>query len=246
MPTWAIRFDLKRHKDPGPRPFVGTHNAHDGHFMKCSTLSSKGGPDVLSVRGVYADRVARRTNCMPSLFKNNIGQLLREALEVIHPDKQSKDTWTPDFTEKFSTTLMAGMNYIGQPAGPQEADDFLIFMKYMSRHRKSPPPAPYAEMDQYEKNQQQVLRAFHAIAVACSKRRFFVTTDGRFGIGPGGLADDDLIVVLYGGTTPFALRRVAKERYRYVGACYVLGMMGGEVMRKHKAERSRDYVFHIE
>lgn len=235
----------RRYRDPGPRPFSGSFNAHDGQFIDCSTRSSKGGPNILSVRGIAVDQVVRRTSCTPSLFKNNISPLIHEALRVAHPHGQKPTSWSWEFSEKLAMTLMAGRNWIGQPAGRQDINNFVAFMKYMATHGQNPPAASYGEMRQYDEESQRIIRCFHTIAIACSKRRFFVTAEGRFGLGPGGLKDGDLVVVLNGGALPFALRRVAHRRYRWVGACYVLGIMEGEAMRKHKAEGSADAVFHI-
>lgn len=261
MPSWVIPFHVKRwvqrprrytpfannfrYRDPGPRPLASSFNAHDSHYIDSSTLSTKMDPNVLSVRGVHVDRVVRRTKTMPSLFKNNISQLIQEALQVVHPRDQKPDYWTWEFTEKFAMTLMAERDWVGHTAGAKEVEDFVEFMKYMSKHRQNPPTAPYGEIHQHDKGFQKVMRCFNAIAIACSKRCFFVTADGRFGLGPGGLAKRDVIAVLHGGALPFALRYFSNGRCQLVGACYVFGVMDGEAMRNHKADRKDDAVFQI-
>lgn len=74
----------------------------------------------------------------------------------------------------------------------------------------------------------------------CSNRRFFVTRDGRYGLGPWNLKKGDTLCVLFGGQTPFILRQVTGRRakfssldnkadavkyYRVIGETYVDGVM---------------------
>ncbi len=64
---------------------------------------------------------------------------------------------------------------------------------------------------------------------ACGGRRFFKTKKGYFGLGPRYMKDEDVIVVLFGGITPYVLRKMG-EHYAIVGECYVHGLMNGEGM----------------
>jgi hypothetical protein len=62
---------------------------------------------------------------------------------------------------------------------------------------------------------------------ACLNRRFFVTTRGYLGLGPQTMQVNDVVVVLFGGRTPFILRPWMGS-YRFIGECYVHGIMAGE------------------
>ncbi|KAN0088998.1 HET domain containing protein [Hyaloscypha variabilis] len=59
-------------------------------------------------------------------------------------------------------------------------------------------------------------------------RRFFTTKNGYMGLSPYSSRIGDSIVILLGGRTPFILRRTRKGGYRFIGECYVHGMMNGE------------------
>jgi hypothetical protein len=59
-----------------------------------------------------------------------------------------------------------------------------------------------------------------------SNRRFFLTTDGRPGMGPNCLEQNDVVAILAGGSVPFVLRPVSGG-YRFVGECYVGDLMKG-------------------
>ncbi|KAF2162974.1 hypothetical protein M409DRAFT_26823 [Zasmidium cellare ATCC 36951] len=245
MPSWVTRFDVKLFNDPGPSRLPYQEETDHNLLLTASITATGESPNVLSLRGIQIDRVGRRTSCMPNLFESNIGQLIHEALHVIHPDQKKPETWTRNFSERFALSLMAGHNWLGHLAGGRDVDDFVIFMEYMRKHGRNPPPAVYAEMGRHDKATQQAMRCFSAIAKACSKRKFFVTAGGRFGLGPSDLGENDIITALYGAALPFALRYVAEGKYLYVGPCYVSGFTEDNALRKHNAAGKRDRVFNL-
>lgn len=61
----------------------------------------------------------------------------------------------------------------------------------------------------------------------------FLTVDGRLGIGPRSVQNDDMIVIVRGCRVPLALRRNASD-CKLVGPVYVSGIMQGEVVRSHE------------
>ncbi|KAK4078973.1 hypothetical protein Trihar35433_78 [Trichoderma harzianum] len=79
-------------------------------------------------------------------------------------------------------------------------------------------------------------------------RRFAVARKGYFVLRPGRLQENDVVVVLRGGTVPFLLRRVSvmgngpEGGWVLVGECYVHGLMDGE---KWETEGVEEEVFSI-
>lgn len=65
-------------------------------------------------------------------------------------------------------------------------------------------------------------------AVTTRDRRFLVTEGGFYGLGPQLMQEGDVVAVVPGLNVPFVLRPTG-EKYRLVGACYVHGVMRGEV-----------------
>ena len=59
-------------------------------------------------------------------------------------------------------------------------------------------------------------------------RCFFTSKQGYMGLGPQLASYGCVIVVLLGGRTPYILRRDGKHHYRFVGECFVHGLMNGE------------------
>ncbi|KAK0716043.1 hypothetical protein B0H67DRAFT_582287 [Lasiosphaeris hirsuta] len=69
------------------------------------------------------------------------------------------------------------------------------------------------------------------IQAACAHRRLLVTRRGWMGLAPWNAEVGDVVVVLYGGKTPYVLRpRKLPGEYEFVGECFVQGIMGGEAL----------------
>lgn len=56
-------------------------------------------------------------------------------------------------------------------------------------------------------------------------RRIFLSADNHVGLGPAAMRNGDVICIFFGSQTPHILRPVSKERFEYVGECYVHGLM---------------------
>jgi len=67
------------------------------------------------------------------------------------------------------------------------------------------------------------------------QRVFFETSSGRFGIGPVGAQEGDMICNIYGLGFPLLLRKV-DSHYLIVERCFVLGCMAGQGYDESKAE----------
>jgi hypothetical protein len=67
------------------------------------------------------------------------------------------------------------------------------------------------------------------VSSTVARRRFFVTERGMLGLGPQRVREGDVVVVLFGGSTPFLLRPVKDGwHWRLVGMCYVHDVMEGQ------------------
>jgi hypothetical protein len=62
-------------------------------------------------------------------------------------------------------------------------------------------------------------------------RRFFITKQGYFGLGPGTITTGDKVCILFGGATPHILRDLGYH-HMLVGWSYVHGLMNGEAIQK--------------
>lgn len=63
---------------------------------------------------------------------------------------------------------------------------------------------------------------------ACHERKFLTTSDGRMGLCPRDTEAGDTIVILFGGSVPYVLRPTSNNQWRFIGECYIDGLMFGE------------------
>jgi hypothetical protein len=80
------------------------------------------------------------------------------------------------------------------------------------------------------------------VADTCSLRRIFWTKNGSFGLGPQCMRPGDVVVVLYGGNTPYVLRQKG-ENWLFVGQAYVDEIMHGELMKNLRTGRAKEQKF---
>jgi hypothetical protein len=87
---------------------------------------------------------------------------------------------------------------------------------------------------------------FHeAFVRACVDRRVFMTKkEGLVGIGPDAMKEGDIVAILFGERVPYVLRSV-QTGYRFIGECYVPGLMDGEAVSKWKEGGSKRIVFQL-
>ena len=98
-------------------------------------------------------------------------------------------------------------------------------------------------MDEY--GNEMLQPAIHNfLGSATHGRRVFVTSKGLIGLGPAALQPEDVVVVLFGGFTPFVLRKV-EDYYLLVGECYVHGKMDGIEEWEDEGEVEEDEEFRL-
>jgi hypothetical protein len=64
---------------------------------------------------------------------------------------------------------------------------------------------------------------------SCYSRRFYITSEGYFGLGPRAMSPGDIVCIFLGGKTPFLIRQ-QHESFEIVAETYVHGLMSGEVV----------------
>jgi len=74
------------------------------------------------------------------------------------------------------------------------------------------------------------------------KRSFITTTNGFIGLAPAATEPGDDIVLFFGGRTPYVIRRLQSGGYRFIGSCFLLGVMQGEALCGYPEEQVTDFV----
>jgi len=77
---------------------------------------------------------------------------------------------------------------------------------------------------------------------ACEQRRMFWTQNSSYGLGPQCMRTGDIVVVLYGGNTPYVLRPRGNE-YIFMGQAYVDEIMNGEVFQDSILDIPKEQTF---
>ena len=60
---------------------------------------------------------------------------------------------------------------------------------------------------------------------------FFISATGHVGYAPDEIKENDIVVIFFGAPTPFVIRPLENNRYRFIGPAYVEGIMMGEFMK---------------
>lgn len=92
---------------------------------------------------------------------------------------------------------------------------------------------------------------FSGMAQEASGRVLFFTRKARLGLCPLETKSGDRLVALFGGKTPYILRKVddderdGKDTWKFVGECYVHGLMDGNHIQERVDEGATSQVFDL-
>jgi hypothetical protein len=143
------------------------------------------------------------------------------ATYCIQPPEQEDVT-----LENILRTLVANRSLAGEVPAPS---DFINQLKVSCDRGEIPAsfmPGQTYPMDRF---MNYTYSAQTRLCQTMEHRRFFVTKGGYYGIGPEHLEEGDEVCVLFGADMLFALRRF-HEHWRFLGECYVHGLMEGEAI----------------
>jgi hypothetical protein len=208
-------------------------------------------PDQLCLFGVFYDAVVAVEEVMTLLHLDDYREHYQDG---IHPflsagdnkrrrellsgmsDKDSGEQWPA-----FARTLSAGLfndKYIQNTDEQTEGIFLKAFGDLMNAlldtigHDAHTPAVLDSTTRQYQS------KAYFY----CNNRRLFWTENGTFGLGPQCMRTGDVVVVLYGGNTPYVLRPRGNE-YLFMGQAYVDNLMQGQLVEEVNAGRLQKQEF---
>ncbi|OCK73367.1 HET-domain-containing protein [Lepidopterella palustris CBS 459.81] len=80
---------------------------------------------------------------------------------------------------------------------------------------------------------QMAVKFMQAHHKAAYGRRFFTSKSHDYmGLCPSLTRKGDVLVILFGGRTPFILRKQGRGQWKFIGECYTHGLMSGEFFRQ--------------
>ena len=122
--------------------------------------------------------------------------------------------------EAFRTTVLADMNPLTQSRG------HMIDWELLEARNDT-----LSRIQSARKNEMNV-----ALKSASGCRRLCWTTRGRMGIVPAATMLGDFVCILFGGQVLYVLRSTGQDLYKFVGECYIHGLMDGEAFEQGDAQ----------
>lgn len=151
-----------------------------------------------------------------------------------------------DFWQTLARTLTAGesgyLDYVLRTDYRSQDDHYLGFICMM---RKLLPDATDRSFELATVPPEYDSGIFESnVRSYCRHRRLFCTQNGSFALGPACMRPGDIVVVLYGGNTPYVLR-TRHDKYMFMGQAYVDAIMLGELVEEMEGGNRQEQEFCI-
>jgi hypothetical protein len=252
LPSWVPKYHFVRDPDRGALVNITCQNDCNGKWLY---IDRSQGDDVLSLNGMVCDEVARVTRVMDIfLFANqralrvHIGRLWEVA-------KEGASNAAPDLSTAFKTVLLGESD----PEKRFRAGDYSQPSTMIETEEQIESDTQTPHMDtlfarsEINKQNQWRLKDHEGPANEQWKsyldelmnmsvnRVFFITEEGRMGLGPAKTKKGDKVCILFGGRVPFILR----ERLMYwqlIGDAYLDGIMNVSFFSRKQLWRDTDEV----
>jgi hypothetical protein len=237
FPSWVVRVDSSIEYNDLAAIFSVPNSACKGLQAPSLFGDVSHGPGILLGQGFIADRVVEVTpvfceDIFISVYKLHLWLMGVKEMAMRrcsyaagrHPSQVYLD---------IAHTLAAGTNRTGRPA---QREEMMIVTDYIAKLG--------SEEDPFSPEEALGVHNDLERTAACSARRFFVTQNGRMGIGPAAMRPGDVVAVLRGGPIPLVLGE-GNDGYTYIGGSYVHGIMDGEAVREWAARNEPEMMFPI-
>jgi hypothetical protein len=216
-----------------------TYNA-SGDQSLCVDISRNA--NTLSLQGIEVDVITAYGDKLASYgfgyvtYQEEVdfARMAWELVQSLHPSGSNTDD---NITSTFIQTLVTG------PSNDFsfEADALQWFAQHAHLLLKS---SLSQHLKRLVRKRSDPGRFHEAFVRACVDRRFFVTKTGSMGIGPDVMNEGDIIVILFGGRVPYILRPV-DNGFKFIGECYVPGLMNSEAVQTWRDEGSKKGIFEL-
>ncbi|GIZ44760.1 hypothetical protein CKM354_000795000 [Cercospora kikuchii] len=225
MPSWALRFDARTVDD-----HALVCRANGFHATANTVLQVLPCPDadVLALRGMTIGVV----HYMSDLYEPQQNWDNRWHFKFMATVYSVMKKRGGDWFDDLIPTLMGGVNLKHEKVGKSDFDDFAAFLQLVEKNPRIDPSTVSGD-----RLSERASRWYRASSKALLHNRFFLTKDGRPGIGPSTMCLKDRVVALFGGPALFLLRPSSAGEYRLVGECYVHGCMYGDVVKERVMNR---------
>jgi hypothetical protein len=135
-----------------------------------------------------------------------------------------------DFPQDFYRLMTKALPNLHVMADPIEV--FLEGMEMVLEELRNTSPPSYTSIPVDESKFAEYEAFYVKIRGHLQSRTLFLTEEGKFGIGPDWIQENDLVCLLFGCDSPVVLRKREDGTHQYVGEAFVRGVMGGECIQE--------------
>lgn len=240
LPSWVPSWHQSWTPDLDPHPLSRDYAATLGHELNVADQSPVC-TDEIGLKGIFVDGTLGAS--VEDIARNDVVDW-KDPSTSAHFDSleelirsHSSTKMIANVGKTVARVLCAGKNAATKLA----TDDDLLGYNELKLSMKSTDglssPHELSISSRASQYAAALKRAYH-------RRKFFITANGRAGLGPATMRTDDVVVVLYGARVPFVLRRVG-EKFELIGPCYVDGVMEGQAVKEHEDRGDDDVWFRI-
>ena len=257
LPSWVQRWHTPKPKfkvdyeENQVQPITILHSSsfHAGGPEYHAPESDPQTPYEISLHGFIFATISNPVNFLrlPAVSRSRIWDLVLEVRSV-REDRHARYPTGESVDEAFALTLtMAGKPPFMHGAETYHAIDFqhycaLLYELTLARltdegrvddieRLKIEWEAEYQRLKSLVGTHVKSPTFWAHLQTCCLGRKLFSTLSGHIGIGDGTLEPGDIVCVFLGGKTPFIIRPVDRK-YKFVGDCYLHGIMHGEALEE--------------
>lgn len=221
----SYKFGKTRARPPAPKEFS---KAVPGEYAEPSETPEdlpQMFDGTLSVRGIQLGIIEDFASWSGGIIKTNHLSILGWSTDITASDSR---------VDQFWRTLVANR---GPDGGPVKSWYRRACYECLELHKD----VPYFNINSVKdlnKTPEGMIEFIDRIRQVVWERTCFRTTDtngGRslVGLGPNKARENDLICILFGCSVPVVLREIrGTNEYKFIGECYVDGMMDGEAIEQ--------------
>ncbi|KIM94620.1 hypothetical protein OIDMADRAFT_60396 [Oidiodendron maius Zn] len=254
MPSWVERWDQSSEVviigslvDTVKRPFDADLHRETGAEYKADIIIPDDTKKItearLNVRVILIDIIDDVSEVMDEEDLEKYTQSAGDSIDLLNLLDMLQATILKDTNldteniDAFSQALCAGLLDLDCAAEDditQHRADFNAFVKERcGKHLVSLCASRPSEASQ------EGVTHYYSVAAGrfCHGRKFFVTKQGRFGIGPAALKKGHICATVFGARLPFALARSGspeESTFLLLGEVYLHGMMRGDAVKMWK------------
>lgn len=224
LPSWVPDWEAFQYQHILPLYREDSFHASKGITPDVSFSSGLG---TITVTGLKLDsiEILYPRDCHPFQVIHEMGLLKRAFLLVrSRYDRPAESHET--LLENILRTLVANRSLLGEVPAP---DDFLNQLRVTCGIGKIPTSFAPEISHRVDRFMNYVYPAQRRLCHTMDHRRFFVTTQGHYGIGPRHIVEGDEVCILYGADMPFIMRH-CNDYWKLLGECYIHGFMDGEAI----------------